>query len=157
MKDYAHTTSGMSFFIKTIRIWYSYKYLITSRGLFYYRSDLVNGVNYHIWSPGAYINGVMFENYYTEWNDNINEGKFSQHFPDNKNNWAVKVNRAANQPSYGFSVILYKERNRIAIHFHFLIAIFNFPLGFGSLKTIRKVLPIDLPGEPDIPSPLAFY
>jgi len=26
----------------------------------------------------------------------------------------------------------------------------------GSLNTIRKVLPIDLPGEPDISSPLAF-
>jgi len=36
------------------------------------------------------------------------------------------------------------------------MAIFNFPLGFGSLKTIRKVLPIDLPRSQDIPSPLAF-
>jgi len=29
------------------------------------------------------------------------------------------------------------------------MAIFNFPLGFGSLKIMRKVLPIDLPGEPN--------
>ncbi len=29
------------------------------------------------------------------------------------------------------------------------MAILNFPLEFESLKTIRKVLPIDLPGEAD--------
>ena len=39
--------------------------------------------------------------------------------------------------------------------FVFFLLYYNFLLRFGSLKTIRKVLPIDLPGELDISSPSA--
>jgi hypothetical protein len=47
-----------------------------------------------------------------------------------------------------FAILILKEQD--CNTFYSLIDIFNFPLGFGSLKTVRKVLPIDLPGDPHL-------
>ena len=44
----------------------------------------------------------------------------------------------------GIGDFLQLSLNLLALHFYFLIAIFNFPIEFGSLKTMQKVRSIDL-------------
>ena len=102
---YSHTAGGMSFFIKTLRMLYPDKLLVGNRGLFYYSPYPKDGIDYTVWSPREYLNGVMFECYYTEWDWNQNKSLVSPCFPDNnKTELAQQINDAAAEP-YGFTVL----------------------------------------------------
>jgi hypothetical protein len=96
---YAWTAQGMSELIELLRNRYPDKYLIINRGLFYFDSTL----SVYQYNPRVYINGVMFEGYYTSWDWESDTGIVSPWFNDNRNNWAPVVNNEANKPD-GFTI-----------------------------------------------------
>ena len=92
---------GMSTFIKKIRDWYPQKIIIANRGLFYF---MENSKAYP-YTIRPYVNAVMFECFYTEWDWEYNRGKLSPWFTkDNKPNVAPQINREA-QKKDGFTVL----------------------------------------------------
>ena len=97
--SYSSTAKGMASLVQTIGSWYSDKFIIANRGLFYFDH---NQPAYQ-WNIRPYINGVMFESYLTEWDWNNNKGTLSPYFNDNKTNWAKKINIEATK-SDGFTV-----------------------------------------------------
>ncbi|MEW6096468.1 MAG: hypothetical protein AB1567_08090 [bacterium] len=97
--NYGYTAQGMSSFVQKIESWYPEKYLIANRGLFYF--DPAQPA--HQWTIRPYIDGDMFECYYTEWDWDNNVGTISPYFTDNKTYWSPIVNTAA-QKIDGFTV-----------------------------------------------------
>lgn len=98
---YHWTVAGMSQCIANLRQWYPPAVIIGNRGLFYF--DPAQAASYaHTIRP--YVNAIMFESYYTEWDWNTGAGGVSPYFADNKNYWAPRVNAAA-QKQDGFTVL----------------------------------------------------
>ncbi|MCI0526961.1 MAG: hypothetical protein L0Y56_05835 [Nitrospira sp.] len=86
---YSYTLGSMAGFICTIRDWYPNRYIVMNRGIFYadpmYGADVVRPC----------INGIVWEAYYSEWDWGKNEGRINPWFPDNRDNWAPKLNAQA--------------------------------------------------------------
>ncbi len=98
---YHWTVAGMSQCLANLRQWYPPAVIIANRGLFYF--DPAQTLSYaHTIRP--YVNAIMFESYYTEWDWNAGAGGVSPYFADNKNYWAPRVNAAA-QEQDGFTVL----------------------------------------------------
>jgi len=97
---YFWTYRGMSRLIQHLRERYPQKFLIANRGLFYFSPYWYRNTPYNI---RPYINGVLFEAYYTSWDWQADTGIVSPYFEENRNNWAVWVNEEASQPD-GFTV-----------------------------------------------------
>ncbi|MBI1882333.1 MAG: hypothetical protein HYR94_29525 [Chloroflexi bacterium] len=88
--SYSYTLEAMANFISTISGWYpNDKYVVLNRGVFFadpqFQADVVR--------PS--INGLVFENYYSEWDWIKQEGRISPWFIDNRDNWAPKLNAQA--------------------------------------------------------------
>jgi len=98
---YHWTVAGMSQCVAQLRQWYPQAVIVGNRGLFYF--DPAQAASYaHTIRP--YVNAIMFESYYTEWNWNTSAGGVSPYFADNKNYWASRVNTEAQKPD-GFTVL----------------------------------------------------
>ena len=97
---YSWTSRGMSAFIARLHQWYPDKILVANRGLFYFNPNL-DDYNYTI---RPFINAVMFEGYYLDWDWNTHRGKISPYFNSNKYDWAPKINAEARK-SDGFTVL----------------------------------------------------
>jgi uncharacterized repeat protein (TIGR01451 family) len=97
--SYSNTASDMSGLIEEIREWYSERYIIVNRGLFYL-DPIEDAYKYNI---RPYINGVIFECYYTEWDWKNHMGTISPYFNNNKTYWANRVNTEAKKTD-GFTV-----------------------------------------------------
>lgn len=106
--NYGDTAQGMSGLVKAIRGWYPDRYLIANRGLFYFDPTQTA----HEWTIRPYINGDMFECYYTEWDYEQDKGAVSPYFPaNNKTYWASIVNGAAGQVD-GFTTFVLDYLNK---------------------------------------------
>jgi hypothetical protein len=90
----------MSQLIQHLRERHPQKILIANRGLFYFSPYWYRNTTYNI---RPFINGVLFEDYYTSWDWQADTGIVSPYFEENRNNWAVWVNEEASQPD-GFTV-----------------------------------------------------
>ncbi len=97
--NYEWTAHGMSNLIAHLRDRYPDAYLFANRGLFYFDPAQTA----HAWNIRPYINGVLFECYYTEWDWNNNRGVESPYFSNNRDYWAPIINNEAGQ-SDGFTV-----------------------------------------------------
>jgi hypothetical protein len=91
------TAPGMQSLVHFISTNYPGKLLLGNRGLFFFHPNLKT----YAYNLRPYLNLVMFESYYT---DSGNSGLPSVSFPDNKNNYAPKINAEAGRPD-GFTVI----------------------------------------------------
>lgn len=98
---YSWTVEGMSDLIAAIRNWYPAAILMANRGLFYFDPALT-AYNFNI---RPYINAILFEAYYTEWDWQQSVGQISPYFNNNKQYWAPRINAEANKPD-GFSVFV---------------------------------------------------
>lgn len=94
---YEWTAPGMQSLVRWISTNYPGKVVMGNRGLFFYNSNLKN----YAYSLRPYLNMVMFESYFT---DSSNSGQVSASFPDNKYNYAPKINAEAGRPD-GFNVV----------------------------------------------------
>ena len=97
---YYWTYKGMSNLIQHLRERFPETILIVNRGLFYFSPLWYRNTPYNI---RPYINGVLFEGYYTSWDWEADTGIVSPYFEDNRNNWALWVKEEASQPD-GFTV-----------------------------------------------------
>ena len=97
--NYGWTAHGMSTLIQHLRDRYPDKYFMANRGLFYFDPHQPA----FAWNIRPFINGVMFECYYTEWDWNNNRGIVSPYFSNNRDYWAYYINQQAHQ-SDGFTV-----------------------------------------------------
>ncbi|MBI1877264.1 MAG: hypothetical protein HYR94_03360 [Chloroflexi bacterium] len=84
--SYSYALGAMAKFIGPISSWYPHdKYIVLNRGIFFadpqYMADVVR----------PRINGIVFENYMTEWDWEKNEGRISPWFADNRDIWAPKL------------------------------------------------------------------
>ena len=93
---YEWTAPGIQALIQRIHTNYSGKLLIGNRGLFFYNPNLKT----YLYNPRAYLDGVMFESYFSDASTN----PISLSFPDNKYDYAPKLNAEAGRPD-GFTVI----------------------------------------------------
>lgn len=94
---YEWTAPGMQTLVQRIGTNYPGKLLMGNRGLFFYNSNFKT----FAYTLRPYVNMVMFESYFT---DSSNSGQPSASFPDNKYNWAPKLNAEAGRPD-GFTVV----------------------------------------------------
>jgi len=94
---YEWTAPGMQALVRWIGTNYPGKILMGNRGLFFYNPNLKQ----YAYTIRPYVNMVMFESYFT---DSGNSGQPSASFPDNKHNWAPKLNAEAGRAD-GFTVV----------------------------------------------------
>jgi hypothetical protein len=83
---YSYSLDSMADLINTISKWYPKdRYIVMNRGVFFavpeYGADVVR--------PS--INGIVFEAFCSEWDGDNNEGKISPWCPDNRENWAPRL------------------------------------------------------------------
>ncbi len=97
---YCWTKEGMSNLIAHLRELYPDKILIQNRGLFFFDPSMPD---YYALNTRHYINGLMFESYYLEWDWGTNTAHVSPWFSQNRTYWAPRVNNEAHQPD-GFTV-----------------------------------------------------
>jgi hypothetical protein len=94
--DYEWTSPGMQTVVQRIRTNYVGKLIIANRGLFFYDPNLIQ----YPYSLRPYVDMVMFESYYSDSSTN----PVSLSFPDNKYDFAPKLNAEAGRPD-GFTVL----------------------------------------------------
>jgi len=94
--EYEWTSPGMQAVVQRIRTNYVGKLIMGNRGLFYYDPNLKT----YPYTIRPYVDMVMFESYYSDSGTN----PVSLSFPDNKYDFAPKVNAEAGRPD-GFTVL----------------------------------------------------
>jgi hypothetical protein len=94
--DYEWTAPGMQAVVQRIRTNYVGKLIMANRGLFFYDPNLVQ----YAYTLRPYVDMVMFESYYSDSSTN----PVSLYFPDNKYDFAPKINAEAGRPD-GFTVL----------------------------------------------------
>lgn len=94
---YEWTAPGMQSLIRQIHTNYPGKLLMANRGLFFYDPNLKT----YPYNIRPYVDMVMFESYYSDTSTN----DVSLSFPDNKYNFAPKLNAEAGRPD-GFNVFV---------------------------------------------------
>ena len=94
---YEWTAPGMQSLIRQIHTNYPGKLLMENRGLFFYDPDLKT----YPYNLRPYVDMVMFESYYSDTSTN----NVSLSFPDNKYDFAPKLNAEAGRPD-GFNVFV---------------------------------------------------
>jgi hypothetical protein len=94
---YEWTAPGMQSLVQRISTNYPTKLLLGNRGLFFYNPNFKT----YAYTLRPYVNLIMFESYYT---DSGNSGLPSIYFPDNKYDYAPKLNAEADRPD-GFTVL----------------------------------------------------
>jgi hypothetical protein len=95
--DYEWTSPGMQATVQRIRTNYVGKLIMANRGLFYFDSNLKT----YPYTLRPYVDMVMFESYYID----SSAGEVSTSFPDNKYDFAPKINAEAGRPD-GFTVLV---------------------------------------------------
>lgn len=115
--DYHWTAAGMSQGIARLREWYPQAVIIGNRGLFFFDPAQTASYAHNIRS---YVNAIMFESYYTEWNWNSGTGGVSPYFADNKAYWAQRVNTEA-QKSDGFTVLCLDYLNPAQVDYQLML------------------------------------
>jgi hypothetical protein len=95
--DYEWTSPGMQAVVQRIRTNYAGKLIMGNRGLFYYDSNLIT----YAYTIRPYVDMVMFESYYSD----SGSDPVSPSFPDNKYDFAPKINAEAGRPD-GFTVLV---------------------------------------------------
>ena len=93
---YEWTSPGMQGLVQRIRTNYAGKVIMANRGLFFYDPN----VKTYPYTLRPYVDMVMFESYYSDSSAN----PVSLSFPDNKYDFAPKINAEAGRPD-GFSVL----------------------------------------------------
>jgi hypothetical protein len=93
---YEWTSPGMQALVQRIRTNYAGKLIMANRGLFYYDPNLKT----YPYTLRPYVDMVMFESYYSDSSTNL----VSLSFPDNKYEFAPKINAEAGRPD-GFTVL----------------------------------------------------
>ncbi len=83
---YDYALDDMADFICQLSDEYPDRYIVINRGVFY--ADPLYGAD----QVRPCINGLLFEAYYSEWDWEKQEGRVSPWFPDNRDNWAPKLN-----------------------------------------------------------------
>ena len=94
--EYEWTSPGMQAVVQRIRTNYPGKLIMANRGLFFYDPNLVE----YPYTLRPYVDMVMFESYYSDSTTN----PVSLSFPDNKYDFAPKINAEAGRPD-GFTVL----------------------------------------------------
>src|ERR1700722_1153910 len=94
--EYEWTSPGMQAVVQRIRTNYVGKLIVANRGLFYYDPNLKT----YAYTLRPYVDMVMFESYYSDSGTN----PVSLSFPDNKYDFAPKINAEAGRPD-GFTVL----------------------------------------------------
>ena len=94
---YEWTAPGMQTLLQRISTNYPSRLIIANRGLFFYDSNY----KHFAYTLRPYVNMVMFESYFTDSNNSDQTNIF---FPDNKYDYAPKLNAEAGRPD-GFTVI----------------------------------------------------
>jgi hypothetical protein len=94
--DYEWTAPGMQAVVQGIRTNYVGKLIMGNRGLFFYDPNLIQ----YPYTLRPYVDMVMFESYYSDSSTN----SVSPSFPDNKYDFAPKINAEAGRPD-GFTVL----------------------------------------------------
>ncbi|MCL4705576.1 hypothetical protein KJ068_10465 [bacterium] len=115
--EYHWTAAGMSQCIARLRDWYPQAVIIGNRGLFYFDPAQTASYAHNIRS---YVNAIMFESYYTEWNWSSGMGVVSPYFADNKDYWAQRVNTEA-QKSDGFTVLCLDYLNPAQVDYQLML------------------------------------
>lgn len=95
--EYEWTSPGMQSVVQRIRTNYVGKLLMGNRGLFYYDSNLKT----YPYTLRPYLDLVMFESYFSDTSSN----PISLSFPDNKYDFAPKLNAEAGRPD-GFTILV---------------------------------------------------
>lgn len=95
--EYEWTSPGMQAVVQRIRTNYVGKLIMANRGLFYFDSNLKT----FPYTIRPYVDMVMFESYYSDSSTN----EVSTSFPDNKYDFAPKINAEAGRPD-GFTVLV---------------------------------------------------
>src|SRR5207249_11028806 len=83
-------------------------------------SDLNPNYKHYAYTIRPYLHMVMFESYFT---DSSNSGQITPSFPDNKYNWAPKLNAEAGRPD-GFNVVDRKSTRLNSSHVSISYAVF---------------------------------
>jgi len=94
---YEWTAPGMQGLIQRISTNYPARILMGNRGLFFFNPNYKQ----YAYTIRPYVNMVMFESYF---NDSDNSTQITPSFPDNKYDWAPKLNAEAGRPD-GFNVV----------------------------------------------------
>ena len=94
---YEWTAPGMQALLERISTNYPAKLIAANRGLFFFNPNLKT----FAYNIRPHVNIVLFESYFT---DSNNGTQISASFPDNKYNYAPKVNAEAGRPD-GFTVL----------------------------------------------------
>ncbi len=94
--DYEWTAPGMQAVVQRIPTNYVGKLIMAHRGLFFYDPNLIQ----YPYTLRPYVDMVMFESYYSDSTTN----PVSLSFPDNKYDFAPKINAEAGRPD-GFTVL----------------------------------------------------
>ena len=94
---YEWTAPGMQSLIRQIHTNYPGKLLMANRGLFFYDPNLKT----YPYNIRPFVDMVMFESYYSDTSTNL----VSLSFPDNKYNFAPKLNAEAGRPD-GFNLFV---------------------------------------------------
>jgi hypothetical protein len=94
--EYEWTAPGMQAVVQRIRTNYVGKLIMANRGLFFYDPNLIQ----YSYTLRPYVDMVMFESYYSDSSTN----PVSLSFPDNKYDFAPKINAEAGRPD-GFTVL----------------------------------------------------
>jgi hypothetical protein len=97
---YGWTSEGMYHLIRRLRESQPASYLLLNRGLFFFDPD--NALQYR-WNPRRFLNGVLFESYYTGSNYTAEQGgdgqwRASPYFASNKAVSAPRLNAEMNRP-----------------------------------------------------------
>ncbi len=95
--SYEWTAPGMQGLVQRISTNYPGKLILGNRGLFFYNPNLKT----YAYTLRPWVNLVMFESYFT---DSNNSNNISPSFPDNKYNYAPKLNAEAGRPD-GFVML----------------------------------------------------
>jgi hypothetical protein len=95
--EYEWTSPGMQAAVQRIQTNYVGKLIMANRGLFYYDPNLKT----YPYCLRPYVDLVMFESYYSDTSTN----PVSLSFPDNKYDFAPKINAEAGRPD-GFTVLV---------------------------------------------------
>jgi len=93
---YEWTAPGMQTLVQRISTNYPGKILVANRGLFFYNANYKE----YAYTLRPYVNMVFFESYFNDSSTN----PISPSFPDNKFDWAPKLNAEAGRPD-GFTVL----------------------------------------------------
>ena len=94
---YEWTAPGMQSLVQRMSTNYPTKLLLGNRGLFFYNPNFKT----YAYTLRPYLNLIMFESFYT---DSSNSGQPTIYFPDNKYDYAPKINAEADRPD-GFTVL----------------------------------------------------